>query len=119
MVINNYILFFLIIVFFLIVFFGNSYSQNIITLLLNFIIGVVLLTLLLLYNNIEFLGIIFAIIYIGAIIVLFLFTVFIFNLNQNILFFTSKNIINRISTIKKLYSDHAFLFLTVFLFGVG
>src|SRR5690348_16244591 len=57
-------------------------SSNIIFSLISFIGIIVSLAILLLFYNLEFFGLMFLIIYIGAITVIFLFVIFIFNLTN-------------------------------------
>jgi NADH-quinone oxidoreductase subunit J len=69
-------------IFFFLCFFAlnTCCGQNVIFSLLSFIGVIINLVCLLLLHGVEFLSLVFLIIYIGAIVVLFLFVIFIFNL---------------------------------------
>src|SRR5690348_3112146 len=74
-------------------------SSNIILSLISFIGIIIGLAILLLLYNIEFFGLIFLIIYIGAITVIFLFVIFIFNLVN----------VSNVFIIKPVFSKNKFL----------
>jgi NADH:ubiquinone oxidoreductase subunit 6 (subunit J) len=92
-------------------------GSNIILSLLSFIGIIFCLVSLLISFNIEFLSLIFLIIYIGAIVVLFLFVIFIINLDQNkIKLIDFQNITNTLSISSLLVKLTSIFILTKIFF---